>query len=292
MLDAVLPYLHCPVCQGELARTGSNGPVRCERGHSFDVARQGYLNLLRGHTPPGSADTAAMVEARARFLESGAFGPLEYHLATELAARTAGLPEPRLVVDAGGGPGYYLARALDELPGAGGLAIDVSKHAARRAARAHRRIGAVCADVWTGLPVRSGTASAVLNVFAPRNGAEFARVLRPGGVLFVVTPTADHLADLVAAGLLLTVDDRKDERVRAALGDQFELAAVAGEMWDLDLRPDDVVTLAGMGPVARHRPEAELRARAAALPDPVTVQLSVEVSVYQPRVATLEGLVR
>ncbi len=77
---------------------------------------------------------------------------------------------------------------------------------------------AVVADTWAGLPVRDGAVDRVLVVFAPRNGAETARVLAPGGRLVVVTPAADHLAELVGPLGLLSVDPAKAERLAGSLG--------------------------------------------------------------------------
>ncbi len=94
-------------------------------------------------------------------------------LAAELAAagrRGRGTGVPGCAADVGAGPGYYLAAVLGQLPGRAGLALDVSKFALRRAARAHPRIGAVAADAWRRLPVADGAAAVVVNVFAPRSG--------------------------------------------------------------------------------------------------------------------------
>src|SRR5437763_1017493 len=81
------------------------------------------------------------------------------------------------------------AGVLADHPGATGLALDVSKYALRRAAKAHPRAGAAACDAWQGLPMRERTASVLLNVFAPRDGAEFHRVLRADGALIVAGPT-------------------------------------------------------------------------------------------------------
>src|SRR5919206_373512 len=110
------------------------------------------------------------------------------------------------------------AGVLDRAPDAVGVVLDASRYAARRAARAHPRAMAVVADSWARWPVRDAALDRVLVVFAPRNGAETARVLRPGGRLVVVTPAADHLAELVGPLGLLTVDPAKADRLTAALG--------------------------------------------------------------------------
>lgn len=247
--DRVVAALTCPVCRDSLS--GMDGMLRCGNGHSFDVARQGYVNLLAGTgtAKAGSADTAAMVADRAEFLAAGHYRPLAGAVAS--LVDTGGL-----VVDAGAGTGYYLGAVLDRLPDAVGLAMDVSPAALRRAARGHQRLGAVVWDVWRPWPVRDGAADALVNVFAPRNGPEFHRVLRPGGLLVVVTPDTDHLAELGPAGLL-TVDPRKAERLAGTLGDRFEQVHRQRLGYPLALGEEDVRRVIGMGPAGHHdRPAA------------------------------------
>ncbi|WP_229068061.1 putative RNA methyltransferase [Actinoplanes sp. DH11] len=265
MIDGAIPYLRCPVCRGPLAR--AERALRCPRGHSFDMAKQGYADLSAGRLPH-TGDTAAMVADRAAFLAAGHY--------TFIADALAGHHTDGLVLDAGTGTGDYLARFLDGSPAATGLGLDVSKPALRRAARAHERAAAVLADLWRPLPVADASAAVVLNVFAPRNGPEFHRVLRPGGVLLVVTPAADHLAELIAAHGLISVDPDKAARVRGSLGEHFALASSGTHRRRLRLTPAEARVLIGMTPSARHVDPA-------AVPDtPVTVTAAVDVAVYRP----------
>ena len=146
MIDAAMPYLRCPVCDGTLARAGER-TLRCPRGHSFDIARQGYASLTRRGTPH-EGDSAAMIEDRAAFLAAG-----HYDFIAEALTGSVAAAEPAgLVVDAGTGTGFYLAHVLEALPGWSGLGLDVSKPALRRAARAHPRAAAVLADLWQPHP--------------------------------------------------------------------------------------------------------------------------------------------
>jgi 23S rRNA (guanine745-N1)-methyltransferase len=277
LLD-VLDLLRCPHCGEGL--TATTGAVACGEGHSFDVARQGYVSLLTGDARLGSADSAPMVAAREAFLAAGHFEPFAEALARESERALAG-GAPGCVVDLGAGTGWYIARVLDRLPGRQGLALDLSKHALRRAARAHPRIGAVACDAWRRLPVRDGVAALVLSVFAPRNGAELARLLGPGGALVVVTPTPAHLGQLVSALGLVTVDARKEERLEAELGPRFALERRTGLDWPLALTPADLANAVAMGPSARHVTPDERDAKIAALPQPFDVTASVTISVYR-----------
>jgi 23S rRNA (guanine745-N1)-methyltransferase len=278
MLDEALDLLACPHCAGALSRSG--GSVTCANGHAFDVARSGYLSLLPGDAKTGSADTAEMVAAREAFLGAGHFEPLAEALAEEAERALGGRAErpdvpPGCIIDLGAGTGWYLARVLDRMTGRVGLALDLSKHALRRAARAHPRIAAVACDAWRPLPVRDSVADLVLSVFAPRNGPEIARVLRPGGALVVTTPTERHLVELVERLGLLTVDERKHERLATALDAHFVLERRKEHERPLELTPGDVANAVAMGPSARHATRAETGTAA--------VTASVTISTYRAR---------
>lgn len=282
MLADVLPYLRCPVCHQELTPGSGLRSARCPRGHSFDAARQGYLHLAGGPVDhPG--DSAAMVAARQSFLATGAYDFIADALARAAAERPGA---GGLVVDAGAGTGYYLARVLDALPAAVGLAVDVAKPALRRAARAHPRAGAVLADAWRRLPIADHRAALLLNVFAPRNGAEFARVLAADGLLLVVTPTGAHLGDLadrlgtVEGVRLLQVDPEKPARVAAALAGRFRPAGETDHTRQLSLSRTEVRALVEMGPGAAHTDPAALDRALRALPEPVPVTASVRLTRY------------
>jgi 23S rRNA (guanine745-N1)-methyltransferase len=271
MLADVLAYLTCPHCGADLAPAGSS--VRCASGHGFDVARQGYVNLLPGKASV-HGDSADMVAARAAFLDAGHYAPITR--AVIAAARPAG----GCVADLGAGTGHYLAALLDADPGRVGLALEISKPALRRAARAHPRAGAVGCDAWGVLPVRTSAISVALTVFAPRNPAELDRILAPDGVLVVVAPTPDHLASLVGDLGLLTVAPDKAERIAGRLG-RFHPSIQDKCEFELSLSHADVRSLVGMGPSAWHIGPGVLGERVAGLPDPVRTTASVVVTAFR-----------
>jgi protein-L-isoaspartate O-methyltransferase len=247
VIEDIVAQLSCPHCATALGRRGN--ALVCEEGHAFDIARHGYVTLFGGDVHRGTADTPAMVEARARFLGEGHYAGIA-ELVVRLAAE-APAPDGTCVVDLGAGTGYYLAAVLDAVDAAG-IALDVSKPAARFAARAHPRVGAVVADAWQPLPVRGRAASVVLNVFAPRNPREMARILHPDGRAVVVVPEPDHLRELVEKRGLLSVDERKTERLEAQFAERFVVEAEHGYRAELDLSGEQVAALIGMGPNAWH----------------------------------------
>jgi 23S rRNA (guanine745-N1)-methyltransferase len=267
VLAEAVDLLRCPVCAAGLSE--SEGALRCESGHSFDIARQGYVNLV-----PGAGDTVPMVEAREAFLGEGHYR----RLSEALAEAAAGVSAPGAVVDIGAGTGHHLARVLDALPERVGLALDASAPALRRATRAHPRAAAVGADAWRALPLRDGVVAQILSVFAPRNPAEMARVLAPGGVLLAVTPTTRHLHELVGPLGLLSVPDEKADRLDSQLASHFSLAERRPIEYSMFLTRDEAAQIVRMGPSAWHVDEQEVGERLALLPDPLTVTTSVTLS--------------
>ena len=269
-----MTLLRCPHCGAPLDL--AVGSLRCSAGHAFDIARQGYASLLSASARVGTADTQAMVAARLAFLGGGHHAPIAQALAA--ACAQAG---PGCVVDVGAGPGWYLARVLDSLHERVGLALDISKHALRRAAGAHPRMAAVACDVWGALPVRDGVAGAVLSVFAPRNPGELARVLAPGGELVLVSPTERHLNELIPGLGLVNVEPRKEERLALQLGECFERVDAEPVEYAMELGRAQVADLVAMGPSAHHLESEAARRRIEALPDPVSVTASVTVARYR-----------
>lgn len=284
MRDDLLPMLACPVCAEPLGRI-DGGQVGCPSGHRFDEAKQGHLTLLPAKRRALTADTPEMVEARLRFLGRGHYAPVEQALAAIVADAAA----PGIVLDVGSGPGTYLAHALRAADGRPvvapdasvpvgsrsgprlGVALDLSAVAIRRAARAHERAGAVVGDVTERLPVVDGAAAVLLDVFAPRNQTEYARVLHPDGVLAVVTPRTGHLAELAEA--TISVDPEKERRLHDSLTPSFVLRSSEDLTWTMELSAEDVHDVVHMGPSHHHVDPEQVFA-------PTSVTAAVTVSTW------------
>jgi 23S rRNA (guanine745-N1)-methyltransferase len=280
---AAIAQLRCPVCRDPLTGpTPAERALRCPRGHSFDQARQGYVDLTAGRLTH-DGDSAEMVAARDRLLAGGHFRAISAAVVTALDPYQG----MKMAVEVGAGTGYYLARVLDARADLAGLAVDVSKPALRRAARAHPRMAAVRADVWRGLPIADGGAQLVLDVFAPRAGAEFARILARDGVLVVVTAEPDHLRQLIGPLGMLGVDPEKRERLAGKLSPWFALADERTVQGTLLLSREDALALVRMGPSGHHLDGPTLISRLADLPEPITATLSVRLTVWRP--ATLHA---
>jgi 23S rRNA (guanine745-N1)-methyltransferase len=246
--------LACPVCGGSLA--AADGSARCEQGHSFDYARSGYLNLTRtGGGRARAGDTAAMIEARAEFLDGGHYERIA--AAVGDAAAAAGGSAARVLAEVGSGTGYYLAAAAQALRAQGPelgccVGFDLSKPAAAHAARRHGGLEFVVADVEAAIPLRDSAADVVLSVFSPRPGAELGRVVRPGGGLIVAFAGPRHLERLRKRLDLIGIHEDKLERLGERLRPWFDPVATSAVEYEIELGVEDARRLVAMGPNARH----------------------------------------
>ena len=184
----------CPVCGAALTREVRT--LRCPAGHSYDLAKEGYVNLLpanyRHSASPG--DDREMVAARTRFLDGGWYAPLREKLCA-LAEKVCG-PDP-VLLDAGCGEGYYTAALCAALWHHDGrtAGVDLSKAAARKAAKRCADAEIAVSSVYR-LPVRDASVDLLVNCFSPLAAEEFARVLKPGGHFLYVVPGPKHLWEL------------------------------------------------------------------------------------------------
>lgn len=304
-----LPSLVCPVCRNRLlprpvqgvtvqgdapgerdaARAARSRVLVCQNGHSFDAAKQGYFNLLVGKGTAFAADTADMVAARTAFLDAGHYRPLAAAVAA--AARPALQGSDPAVLDSGTGTGHYLRTILDTLGADAPVAavgLDISKFALRRAARLNPEAVNLVSDVWQPFPVADAAVDVVTVVFAPRNAAEFSRVLKPSGRLVVVTPRPGHLGEIAGQTGMLGIEPAKDERLAEGLEDHFKLLSTEDLHLDLQLSPDDVANLALMGPAGHHTGRSKLVAKLADLPALSRVSAKFRISVFLPLRAAIK----
>jgi len=188
--------LLCPVRACHLALTHAERRWHCPRGHSFDVARSGYINLLqpqeRRSKQPG--DTAAAIAGRRRLHDSGVTQPLLEAIAATMAAAPSDI-----VLDAGCGEGFYLGR-LAGLTGFEAHGVDISIAAIDAAARRYPGCEWIVANADGFVPYAERSFTAVMSITARMNPGEFERVLRDDGRLLVALPARDDLIELRGVG--------------------------------------------------------------------------------------------
>ncbi len=248
--------LTCPICTTQLAQF--NNTLVCANSHTFDIAREGYVNLLRKQLP---GDTKEMLAARRSFLERGPYLPLSDTLnqlaSTYLTASTS----PTNVLDAGCGEGYYLGR-LQQFMADRPLqcvGFDISKEAIRLAARRYKQACFVVVNLKERLVLVDSALHMILNIFAPRNPAEFARVLVPSGLLLIAIPAPEHLLQLRSALHLLTIEEHKQEKVSEQFAADFDPVSTSNLSYTLHLKHDEIVQAVMMTPNYWHL-SAEQRA--------------------------------
>ena len=214
-LLGVQGVLRCPHCAASIKIDA--GVAKCDAGHSFDIARQGYVNFLTNHTFIKNADSAAMVEARQKMHARPFFQNLAQQIAQvcEGLCRDISLP---VIIEPGGGTGFYAHAATQLANSSVAVSFDIRVHAAKVCARQSNRIAAVVADVWQPWPIGENSADIVLSVFSPRNFAETERVLHSGGTLIVVAPEDHHLVELRSRFNALNIQHDKSETISALLG--------------------------------------------------------------------------
>ena len=267
----------CPICGAPLLREG--GVYRCAGGHSYDVAREGYVHLLpanRKHSrQPG--DDRDMVAARNRFLGGGWYRHLLDAL-QELALRYAGGKEI-VFLDAGCGEGYYTAGVAEALEAAGrtvrSAGVDLSKFALKKAARRSPETEFAVASVYH-LPIADAAADLLLDCFAPLAAEEYRRVVKPGGVFLYVVPAPHHLMEMKNV-LYEAPYENPDQQVAY---EGFSCLEVIPAERTLRLEDSQAIRdLLGMTPYAWKTPQAGLE-RLAAL-EALTVTAAFRIHVFR-----------
>ena len=188
-------FLICPICKTSLYRKDRS--LICEKNHSYDFAKSGYINLLN----PGkmnnarAGDSKEMISARTRFFESGCYEMIRQTLCEIVSSLS-----PSVVVDAGCGEGYYTAKIGQEISGASVIGFDMSKFGCEHGAKYCKNNGITNTSFAVSnifdLPLLDGVADVIVNAFAPVADAEFSRILRMGGYLIVVSAGEKHLDGL------------------------------------------------------------------------------------------------
>jgi 23S rRNA (guanine745-N1)-methyltransferase len=196
--------LQCPVCRNPLLNSADG--YQCSHNHTFDVSREGYVNVLLAHKKnskePG--DGKEMIRSRRRFLDLGLYNGISDGINEAVAGILSDPGSERAfnILDAGCGEGFYLKRLKEFLAQRSGnpvpveyYGVDISKFAVRQATQRDRTMGWFVASI-IDLPFAQSSLDMVLNVFSPADFPEFSRVLRETGGLLIVSPGPRHLYGL------------------------------------------------------------------------------------------------
>ena len=272
MIGNLTDILVCPVCKNGVDH--KDGRLLCKGGrHSFDIAREGYVNLAVGHAPGG--DSKQAVAARTSFLEKDYYAPAAQALEQTLAKY---LPSDAVLIDAGCGQGWYSNRIAAR--GYGMLGFDLSKFGCARAAKDAAAQGLenaayAVASVYT-MPVHDGSVQGVLNIFAPCAEQEYCRVLADGGYLFLLGAGQRHLMGLKQA----LYRDTYENAERADLPGTMQHVETVRITFEITVRgQDDVQALFSMTPYY-WRTSPDDRAKLEAL-DQLKTEVDMLLYVYR-----------
>lgn len=271
--------LSCPVCNMPLFP--EEGRLVCEKNHSFDRAKSGYVNLLlsNGKHSKLPGDNKLMVNARRDFLQKGYYAPLAKALCEEAVSlyREAETPE-WAVLDVGCGEGYYTNAVFESLSDLGNIqvaGIDISKFALNAAAKKNKQVEYAVASAFH-LPVADRSVDLLLNLFAPYCGEEFWRVLKRGGLMLMVIPSKRHLWELKQA----VYDSPYENEVKGYDLPEFELLKVRKIKDTITLEcQQDIQNLFMMTPYF-YKTSEENTQRLAAL-EKLTTKIEFELLIYR-----------
>lgn len=265
-----MSFFVCPKCRRALV--SQDGIFRCDEGHSYDISREGYVNLLladmKHSSDPG--DNKLMVRARYDFLEKGYYKPLADALAVALSQDGA-----KTVLDAGCGSGYYSRVIKSALPDISICAIDVSKEAVKKGAKRGGAQYAV-AGVYA-IPTDDSVFDSVLNIFSPHAFSEYARVLKNDGSLYAVYPAPEHLIQLKK----VLYDESTFENNKRLDTDFFVSMDRKEIKYEITVEGEDIGNLLAMTPYY-YRTSPEKIAEACAL-DHIEITVAFVVEKLKPR---------
>jgi 23S rRNA (guanine745-N1)-methyltransferase len=281
--------LKCPVCDGPLALGAKS--AACERGHAFDVARSGYLNLLlpnQRHSPdPG--DSPHMMRSRRAFLQAGFYEPAAHGVNAAVAEVLAGR-ERAAIADIGCGEGFFLAKLkafLDaETPASvyRYFGVDISRTGVRMATTYDRKIAWIVASLHNS-PFVAQSLDVAISMFSPIAPSDVRRIVRPDGALVIVTPGPDHL-DALRAVIYPSVVPHSSMPTLMAGDTGFDLSRSTRVRYPISLTSaSDITHLLAMTPYYWNI-SLETKARVEALTE-LDLTVDVHVTVFRPSARSL-----
>lgn len=182
--------IKCPICNEELVKI--DNVYRCLNRHNYDIAKEGYINLLKKQGGKDFGDSPEMVKARRSFFTNDYYKPLKEKL-TEIIS----LMNPQSILDLGSGEGYYTNYFKDKLD-ADIVGIDIAKEAVRIASKQNRDVTYIVGSVQD-IPLFDNSIDLVINNFTPIDTNEITRVLKDEGILITTKVGKNHLIELKQA---------------------------------------------------------------------------------------------
>lgn len=245
LMNENITLFACPICTAQM-EVREQGSLVCAANHSFDIAKQGYVNMMT-HAA-SSKYSKELFESRKAIIDSGLYDCLEEKIAEKIVGT-------KTILDTGCGEGSHLARIMTQLEGAIGIGIDIAKEGILAAAR-HYPEQIWCVGDLAKSPYAKESFDAILNILSPANYEEFKRLLTPGGCVVKVVPQSGYLKELRAQ---LYTDSDKETYSNAQTVERFKesFADVTVERvtYTMPLAAELLPLLLAMTPMGWHKEE-------------------------------------
>ena len=208
-IQSNIQIFSCPICKEQMM-ISEEGKISCPANHSFDVAKQGYLYLL--NRPMQSMYSKELFESRHAVINSGIYDVMQKAIADEIIATDA------VILDTGCGEGSHLHRICQQLEGATGIGVDISKEGILAAAKFYSE-ELWCVGDLANSPYNENSFDTILNILSPANYEEFKRLLKPGGKVIKIVPQENYLKELRVQAF---ADSEKESYTNAQTVDRFK----------------------------------------------------------------------
>lgn len=268
-------FFRCPICKGSFTRVDHS--LKCDKGHSFDVASSGYINLLKPGKMNNSkaGDSKEMIKARSDFFLCDAYSPIR-----KKACEIISGYKNKLIIDAGCGEGYYTEGIADAFPNSCIIGFDMSKFGCEHGAKCARRVAKsnILYSVSSifEMPLDNSCADVIINMFAPVANDEFLRVLKTQGHLIVVSSGIEHLNGLKA----ILYDDVYKNEEKFLEYDGFKLLGVENLKYDATIEGSQTIyNLFTMTPYY-HRTRLQDKEKLQRI-DTLNTTIEVNFAIYQ-----------
>ncbi|MBF2664383.1 putative RNA methyltransferase [Listeria seeligeri] len=270
-----ISLLACPICASPFHFEEPNGFI-CSENHQFDVAKPGYLHLLKqAHK---TKYDQALFESRKKVIASGFFEPLMKRVSEIIATSTA---EELVVYDAGCGEGSHLAHVVESLQNNGkkvhAAGLDIAKEGVKQAARDYPGIVWEVADL-ANCPNQTGTADVILNILSPSNYEEFKRLLLDEGFLIKVVPEANYLRELREFIYMDEKSTYSNDSVTTRLAERLTVENVEQITYMAPIAKDLFADFLEMTPLGWHISEEKKAELLANPPEALTVDLQIIIA--------------
>ncbi|HHY14343.1 MAG TPA: methyltransferase domain-containing protein [Thermoanaerobacterales bacterium] len=252
VVKQIVDIFGCPICQ-ESMEVVAEKSIICSRNHTFDFARQGYINMLK--RPSNQYYDKNLFESRRSIItESNLYASLHKIISEKITKYLDGHYKPAIILDAGSGEGSHLQRILDNYCNENiiGIGLDIAKEGIKMASRSYRNQIWLVGDL-ANIPLKDKSTHVILNILSPANYMEFKRILAPKGIIVKIVPQSNYFIELREA--VFENNNKKDysnDGTISLFKQNFQLVEEFRFNYFKKLRNNEIKELVQMSPLSWH----------------------------------------